>query len=84
MNTPITRLHILDQDSPADRINVTVSRIARNFGAFHDASAYFGLFPLLAELGEDQVGLLVVLEGLAGTLERLLRREPLEELLDDK
>ena len=54
MNTPITRLHILDQDSPADRINVTVSRIARNFGAFHDASAYFGLFPLLAERGNKK------------------------------
>ena len=46
VHSPITRIYIVDGAKRAEDINVTLARVSRNIGPFHDAHDFFELFPL--------------------------------------
>ena len=46
VHSPITRIYIVDGAKRAEDINVTLTRVPRIIGPFHDAHDFFELFPL--------------------------------------
>lgn len=46
VGTPITRFHIVDRDPTPKNITCRLEKVTQNYGPFHDASGYFGLFEL--------------------------------------
>eukprot|EP00092_Neocalanus_flemingeri_P013493 GFUD01014552.1.p1 GENE.GFUD01014552.1~~GFUD01014552.1.p1 ORF type:complete len:606 (+),score=67.44 GFUD01014552.1:159-1976(+) len=50
----ITRIHIVDPDTDPSNITASFGKVTTNYGPFHDASEYFGLYPLKSDKGDKK------------------------------
>jgi len=50
----VTKVHLVDPDADQNNVTASLGKVTTNYGPFHDASEYFGLFQLRSSKGDKK------------------------------